>query len=89
MDYLKARKVTFALSGADTGLVDTLRAHDLLDRIGLTTFTTAFPRRSTPSAPTQPFPKQSRRRFQNHTAGLDRRRDVSQWKVRLPLQALL
>jgi MFS superfamily sulfate permease-like transporter len=34
MDYLKAREVTFALSGADTGLVDTLRAYDLLDRIG-------------------------------------------------------
>jgi high affinity sulfate transporter 1 len=34
MDYLKARKVTFALSGADTGLIDTLRAYDLLDRIG-------------------------------------------------------
>ena len=34
MDYLTARHVTFALSGADTGLVDTLRAYDLLDRIG-------------------------------------------------------
>jgi len=34
MDYLKARQVTFALSGADTGLIDTLRAYDLLDRIG-------------------------------------------------------
>jgi high affinity sulfate transporter 1 len=34
MDYLEARHVTFALSGADTGLVDTLRAYDLLDRIG-------------------------------------------------------
>jgi len=34
MDYLKSREVTFALSGADTGLVDTLRAYDLLDRIG-------------------------------------------------------
>jgi MFS superfamily sulfate permease-like transporter len=34
MDYLKARKVTFVLSGADTGLVETLRAYDLLDRIG-------------------------------------------------------
>jgi hypothetical protein len=34
MDYLKARQVTFSLSGADTGLVDTLRAYDLLDRIG-------------------------------------------------------
>jgi len=34
LDYLTARHVTFALSGADTGLVDTLRAYDLLDRIG-------------------------------------------------------
>ena len=34
MDYLTARHVTFALSGADTGLVDTLRAYDLLERIG-------------------------------------------------------
>jgi MFS superfamily sulfate permease-like transporter len=34
LDYLEARHVTFALSGADTGLVDTLRAYDLLDRIG-------------------------------------------------------
>jgi high affinity sulfate transporter 1 len=34
MDYLKARQVTFALSGADTGLIDTLRAYDLLDPIG-------------------------------------------------------
>jgi high affinity sulfate transporter 1 len=34
MDYLLARHITFALSGADTGLVGTLRAYDLLDRIG-------------------------------------------------------
>jgi high affinity sulfate transporter 1 len=34
LDYLKARQVNFALSGADTGLIDTLRAYDLLDRIG-------------------------------------------------------
>jgi high affinity sulfate transporter 1 len=34
MDYLESRHVTFALTGADTGLVDTLRAYDLLDRIG-------------------------------------------------------
>jgi high affinity sulfate transporter 1 len=34
LDYLEARHVTFALSGADTGLIDTLRAYDLLDRIG-------------------------------------------------------
>jgi MFS superfamily sulfate permease-like transporter len=34
LDYLDARQVTFALSGADTGLIDTLRAYDLLDRIG-------------------------------------------------------
>ncbi|MEO8518104.1 MAG: SulP family inorganic anion transporter [Dermatophilaceae bacterium] len=34
LDFLEARHVTFALSGADTGLVDTLRAYDLLDRIG-------------------------------------------------------
>jgi MFS superfamily sulfate permease-like transporter len=34
MDYLTARKVTFALSGADSGLIETLRAYDLLDRIG-------------------------------------------------------
>jgi len=34
MDYLTARQVTFALSGADSALVDTLRAYHLLDRIG-------------------------------------------------------
>lgn len=34
LDYLEARRVTFALVGADTSLVDTLRAYDLLDRIG-------------------------------------------------------
>jgi high affinity sulfate transporter 1 len=34
LDYLTARQVTFALSGADTALVDTLRGYDLLDRIG-------------------------------------------------------
>jgi len=34
MDYLTARKISFALSGADSGLIETLRAYDLLDRIG-------------------------------------------------------
>lgn len=34
LNYLEARHVTFALVGADTSLVDTLRAYDLLDRIG-------------------------------------------------------
>ena len=34
LDYLNARQVNFALSGADTGLIDTLRGYDLLDRIG-------------------------------------------------------
>ena len=34
LDYLNARQVNFALSGADTGLINTLRAYDLLDRIG-------------------------------------------------------
>lgn len=34
LNYLEARHVTFALVGADASLVDTLRAYDLLDRIG-------------------------------------------------------
>jgi len=34
LNYLEARHITFALVGADTSLVDTLRAYDLLDRIG-------------------------------------------------------
>jgi high affinity sulfate transporter 1 len=34
LNYLEARQITFALVGADTSLVDTLRAYDLLDRIG-------------------------------------------------------
>lgn len=34
LDYLEARHVTCALSGADTSLIDTLRGYDLLDRIG-------------------------------------------------------
>lgn len=34
LDYLEARHVTCALSGADTSLIDTLRSYDLLDRIG-------------------------------------------------------
>ncbi|MEP7036482.1 MAG: SulP family inorganic anion transporter [Dermatophilaceae bacterium] len=34
LDYLLARHVTLALAGADAGLIDTLRAYDLLDRIG-------------------------------------------------------
>jgi high affinity sulfate transporter 1 len=34
LDYLEARQITCALVGADTSLVDTLRAYDLLDRIG-------------------------------------------------------
>jgi high affinity sulfate transporter 1 len=34
LDYLEARHITCALVGADTSLVDTLRAYDLLDRIG-------------------------------------------------------
>jgi MFS superfamily sulfate permease-like transporter len=34
LDYLEARHITCALVGVDTSLVDTLRAYDLLDRIG-------------------------------------------------------
>ncbi|MBC7550543.1 MAG: STAS domain-containing protein [Cellulomonas sp.] len=34
LDFLAARKVTFAICGADTALVDTLRAYDRADRIG-------------------------------------------------------
>ncbi|MGV8964781.1 MAG: SulP family inorganic anion transporter [Cellulomonas sp.] len=34
LDFLDAKKVTFALSGADTSLGNTLRAYDLADRIG-------------------------------------------------------
>jgi high affinity sulfate transporter 1 len=33
LDFLAARQVTFALSGADTALVDTLQSYDLVDRI--------------------------------------------------------
>jgi high affinity sulfate transporter 1 len=35
MDFLASRQITFAIAGADTSLVDTLRAYELLDRIGL------------------------------------------------------
>ena len=34
LDYLESRQITFALARVDTSLVDTLRAYDLLDRIG-------------------------------------------------------
>jgi high affinity sulfate transporter 1 len=34
LDYLGSRQITFAIARADTSLVDTLRAYDLLDRIG-------------------------------------------------------
>jgi hypothetical protein len=34
LDYLASRQITCAIAGADTSLVDTLRAYDLLDRIG-------------------------------------------------------
>ena len=34
LDYLENRQITFAIVLADSGLIDTLRAYDLLDRIG-------------------------------------------------------
>jgi high affinity sulfate transporter 1 len=34
LDYLDSRHITFAMALADTWLLDTLRAYDLLDRIG-------------------------------------------------------
>jgi len=34
LDYLASRRITFAMARADTGLLDTLGAYDLLDRIG-------------------------------------------------------
>ena len=34
LDYLASRQITFAMARADTGLLDTLGAYDLLDRIG-------------------------------------------------------
>jgi MFS superfamily sulfate permease-like transporter len=34
LDYLGSRQITFAMASTDTWLLDTLRAYDLLDRIG-------------------------------------------------------
>jgi high affinity sulfate transporter 1 len=34
LDYLRSRQIIFAMAGADSSLVDTLRAYGLLDRIG-------------------------------------------------------
>jgi high affinity sulfate transporter 1 len=34
LNYLKSRRITFAIALADTGLLETLRAYDLLDQIG-------------------------------------------------------
>ena len=34
LDYLASRQITFAMARADTGLLDTLGAYDLLNRIG-------------------------------------------------------
>jgi high affinity sulfate transporter 1 len=33
LDYLDAHQITFAMAGVDPGLIDTLRAYDLFDRI--------------------------------------------------------
>ena len=34
LDYLENRQITFAIVHADSGLMDTLAAYDLLDRVG-------------------------------------------------------
>ena len=56
LDYLNARQVNFALSGADTGLIDTLRGYDLLDRIGTNHLHDSLEEARTPSAATPPAP---------------------------------
>ena len=74
LDLLAARKVTFAICGADTALVDTRRAYDRADRIGAgrNDARRASLTRTAPSAATGfPLPTSQARRRRPTPGGTD------------------